>query len=52
MTHHQSKDKILARIAELQEIQKRQPPTSRAWRHCSERLAPLFKLMAILEPSS
>lgn len=37
---------ILAAIAALQEVQKRNPPSSKAWQDASAALAPLFAEMA------
>lgn len=44
-------DELLARIAELQQIQKTHPPTDAAWQTASELLKPCFEEMARREPS-
>ena len=41
-----TKSTILRKIAQYQEVQKRNHPDTAAWQEASERLAPLFKLMA------
>jgi hypothetical protein len=41
-----TKETILKNIAKWQEVQKRNHPDSAAWQEASERLAPLFSLMA------
>lgn len=42
---------LLARIEELQQIQKTHPTTDAAWRTASELLQPCFAEMAKREPS-
>ena len=39
-------NQIKTKIAQYQEVQKRNHPDSAAWQEASERLQPLFKLMA------
>ena len=41
-----SKQQILNKIEEYQNVQKQNHPDTAAWQEASERLAPLFKLMA------
>lgn len=41
---------LLARIAELQQIQKTHSPKTQAWQAASELLQPCFAEMAIREP--
>ena len=41
-----TKQRILNQIEHYQNIQKRNHPDTAAWQEASERLAPLFKLMA------
>ena len=41
--------KTLREIARLQQVQKTNPPNSKAWRKASVELAPLFKRMSKLE---
>jgi hypothetical protein len=45
-----SDEKILAAIRRYQDIQKRNPQTSDAWKHASGMLAPLFNEMRLRHP--
>lgn len=47
-----STPELLARIAELQQIQKTHSPKTPAWKSASELLQPCFAEMAIREPSN
>jgi hypothetical protein len=49
-TQDMTTEAILARIAELQEIQKRNSSKSKAWQDASDELQPLFAEMAKREP--
>jgi hypothetical protein len=46
-----SDDEVLYLIRELQAMQKRNPPTSKAWKDASRELKPLFREMARRYPN-
>lgn len=45
-THARTTAEILARIDQIQTVQRSNPPTSAAWQRASDELAPLFEEMA------